>query len=160
MMNDWHAEVDVPYPDTPGEDALAAILRAMPTYAPVMHDADAGRLTVRFSVDATTLRQAAEQAIRTVREVTGRAPDGVRVITAERLREEIARPAAQELVGMVEAGEILGVSRQRVYELEQTHADFPHPIAELASGKIFTRASVEAFDQRWERKRTGRPPKA
>ena len=39
------------------------------------------------------------------------------------------------------------------------HPDFPAPVAELARGKIYTSASIDLFNQRWERKRTGRPPK-
>jgi predicted DNA-binding transcriptional regulator AlpA len=57
----------------------------------------------------------------------------------------------EELVGVHEIAEMLGVSRQRVHAITRTHPDFPPPIAELASGRIWRRADVEA----WAR-RTGR----
>ena len=56
-----------------------------------------------------------------------------------------------ELVGVTEVREILGVSRQRVHQLVRDRPDFPKPVAELASGKVWLRADIE----RWAR-RTGR----
>lgn len=167
IMTDWHTEVDVPYlaGDDP-QDVLGAVLRAMPGFATVKHDASRDRLTISHMVEASTLRQACERAIRIVRDAVmavleaPTVPNGIRVITEKQLRHEVEHPERVDLVGMVEAGEILGVSRQRVYQLAEDHPDFPQPIAELAAGKIFTRASIEAFDKRWERKRTGRPRKA
>lgn len=54
------------------------------------------------------------------------------------------------LVGVREVGKLLGVSRQRADQLVRTK-DFPDPIAELASGRIWERAAVV----RWARD-TGR----
>lgn len=167
IVTDWHAEVDVPYEAGDDlQDVLEAVIRAMPVSGAVRHNASLNRLTVTFAVEASTLRQATEHAIRTVRKVAAQelgksaTPNGIRLITAKQLQHEIDHPEPVELVGMVEAGEILGVSRQRVYQLAEDHPDFPRPLAELAAGKIFTKASIEAFNKRWDRKRTGRPPKA
>lgn len=57
----------------------------------------------------------------------------------------------EELVGAAEIAEILGITRQRVDRISRTHSDFPLPQAELKSGRIWSRAEVEA----WAR-RTGR----
>lgn len=54
------------------------------------------------------------------------------------------------LVGVREVGKLLSVSRQRADQLVRTKG-FPDPIAELASGRIWDRASVV----RWARE-TGR----
>ena len=56
-----------------------------------------------------------------------------------------------------EVGGILGVSRQRVYQLLSEHADFPRPRADLPRGAVWDRGEVEA----WSRKvrRAGRPRK-
>lgn len=54
------------------------------------------------------------------------------------------------LVGVREVGKLLGVSRQRADQLVRTKG-FPGPTAELASGRIWERASVV----RWARD-TGR----
>ena len=48
------------------------------------------------------------------------------------------------LVGAHEIRHLLGVSRQRVYQLA-TRSDFPEPIAELAQGKIWVLADIEAW---------------
>jgi hypothetical protein len=61
----------------------------------------------------------------------------------------------QELAGLAEAAEILGVSKQRVTELRAQPA-FPAPVAELKSGPVWTRDSIEEFAQT-RRRQPGRP---
>lgn len=130
---------------------------------PVLYDSADGRLSVTLAVEAPTLRQATEAALKSSREAIQGAEvkltlTEVRVVTTEQLRRELEQPRGADLVGVVEAAQILGISRQRLDELVQTRNDFPPPIARLSTGKIFTRASIEAFNQRWERK-PGRPKK-
>jgi prophage regulatory protein len=48
------------------------------------------------------------------------------------------------LVGAHEIRDMLGVSRQRVYQLAK-RSDFPKPIAELAQGKVWVLADIEAW---------------
>lgn len=55
-----------------------------------------------------------------------------------------------DLLGTSEIAELLGISRQMVHRLTRRD-DFPAPTAELAIGKVWRRADVEA----WARK-TGR----
>ncbi len=68
------------------------------------------------------------------------------------LEEENARPNYPDLVSGAEAARILGVSRQRLHTLAAQHPGFPRPMYELGVGKIWLRAAIEAFDQRWERR--------
>jgi hypothetical protein len=75
------------------------------------------------------------------------------------LDAENAHPTLPELVSVPEAAEILGVSPQRVHELAVGHRGFPEPVYELRTGRLWLRAAIEAFAQRWER-RPGRPRKA
>lgn len=49
------------------------------------------------------------------------------------------------LVGLTEIATMLGVSRQRVGQLVRDYDDFPSPVAELASGRIWETAAVEAW---------------
>ena len=56
---------------------------------------------------------------------------------------------------MPEMAKILGVSRQRVYQLMDAYEDFPAPIATLAVGRIWSRADVEAWDRRHGERPTG-----
>jgi predicted DNA-binding transcriptional regulator AlpA len=53
---------------------------------------------------------------------------------------------ASDLVGAAEIAALLGVSRQRVDQLSR-HQDFPEPIAELASGRIWSRKAIEEWAQ-------------
>jgi predicted DNA-binding transcriptional regulator AlpA len=48
------------------------------------------------------------------------------------------------LVGAHEIRDMLGVSRQRVYELA-TRPDFPKPVAQLAQGNVWVLADVQAW---------------
>ncbi|MEV5554947.1 hypothetical protein AB0L44_14965 [Nonomuraea wenchangensis] len=71
-------------------------------------------------------------------------------------------PNRHDLVGAVEAGHILGVSRARVHQLadpDTGHRLFPGPRYHLAAGKLWRRADIVAFDKLWDRRRTGRPRK-
>jgi hypothetical protein len=60
---------------------------------------------------------------------------------------------AVDLVGVAEIAAMLGLTRQRVNAIVQTHSDFPKPVAELSAGRIWFRKDIEA----WAR-RTGRRP--
>jgi ATP-dependent Clp protease ATP-binding subunit ClpC len=53
--------------------------------------------------------------------------------------------APDHLVGVTEIGELLGVSRQRASQIANTYTDFPAPEAELAAGRVWLRAAVEAW---------------
>ncbi len=86
------------------------------------------------------------------------------VVRAEAIRQDVleaenSRPTLPELVSAPEAADILGVSPQRVHELAASKADFPEPMYELRTGKLWLRDAIEAFGRRWERK-PGRPSKA
>jgi hypothetical protein len=86
------------------------------------------------------------------------------VVRAEAIRQDVLeaenrRPTLPELVSAPEAADILGVSSQRVHELAAGKADFPEPVYELRTGKLWLRDAIEAFGRRWERK-PGRPSKA
>ena len=48
------------------------------------------------------------------------------------------------LVGAHEIRDLLGVSRQRVYQLAG-RPDFPKPVAKLAQGKIWALGDIEAW---------------
>ncbi len=62
-----------------------------------------------------------------------------------------------DVVGASEIAELLGVSRQRVYELIESHEDFPHPIARLARGSVWERSAIERWAAKWTRTPGRRP---
>lgn len=62
-------------------------------------------------------------------------------------------------VGLSEVAEIIRVSRQRALQLVRDYADFPAPLAELAAGRVWDRAAVEAWASAHPERRPGRPRK-
>jgi ATP-dependent Clp protease ATP-binding subunit ClpA len=52
---------------------------------------------------------------------------------------------AHHLLGLTEIAGLLGVSRQRVDQLSNSYADFPPPEADLASGRIWSKAAIEGW---------------
>ena len=61
-------------------------------------------------------------------------------------------------LGLTEIGELLGVSRQRAFTLSK-RADFPPPTATLKAGRIWDRATIEAWASTWDRSNQGGRPK-
>jgi predicted DNA-binding transcriptional regulator AlpA len=64
------------------------------------------------------------------------------------------------LVGLTEIAEMLGVTKQRVTQLARDYDDFPRPEAELAGGRVWKRAAIEAWVRRHPVRPSGRRPKA
>lgn len=61
------------------------------------------------------------------------------------------------LVGLTEIAAMLGVSRQRASQIVRAYDDFPAPVAELASGRIWETAAVEAWAEAHPVRPPGRP---
>ncbi len=73
------------------------------------------------------------------------------------LRQEFAGMVVlmtSHLVGLSEIATMLGVSRQRAGQIVGDYDDFPPPVAELASGRIWETETVEA----WANAHPVRPP--
>ncbi|MDM4721430.1 hypothetical protein QTQ03_18160 [Micromonospora sp. WMMA1363] len=160
----WHSAVTIRrWTQQPTDDQLAEITRTLPGFG-IIIDNGADRVRLEMTIEAPTTRQAADTATRAARtahsQAIGGAPDitALRVITAEDHEREISRPHPMDLVGNAEIARILGVSRQRVEQLAREHDAFPDPVARLAAGPVYTRGSVDAFTNGWQRK-PGRPPK-
>lgn len=165
MTQKWRAAVTWPLPDGIDVDRLEALTHALPGFGIVVTDESARTLRAEMTVEAGTLRQAADAALRAARAAYATAfrvagePAALRALPAEAAEREAARPAKLDLIGTKEAAQILGVKPQRVGQLRNEHPDFPAPVAEPSMGPIFTRESIEAFGKRWVR-RSGRPRKS
>lgn len=82
------------------------------------------------------------------------------IVRAEAVRDdeqerELREPNFPAVIGTAEVTELLGVSRQRLYEL-RTAGRFPEPMTELAAGPVWLRSTVDSFLENWNRK-PGRP---
>lgn len=65
----------------------------------------------------------------------------------------------EQLVGVAEISELLGVSRQRVHQIVEEHDDFPRPVAELAAGRIWQLDDVREWIKAHPVRKAGRPPR-
>ena len=64
---------------------------------------------------------------------------------ANRLGERQAprfRGVSLDLVGVAEVAAMLGLTTQRIDQLARRDPDFPTPVAELAAGRIWSRAEI------------------
>lgn len=161
-MTQWHATVE--HDGALDEDQAVALSQAAgDLFVIIAVNTERRRTSLSFGVDASTLRQATDEAWRQRLRITTGHPIGpavaLRIITDDELKAELERPQVPELVDTAAAREILGVnSAQRMAEVEALPG-FPQPVATLSGNRrVYAKASVEAFKKRWQRK-PGRPRK-
>ncbi len=118
----------------------------------------------RLSVQASGAAKAVEAATRLFLAATktaglpGWPVVRVEAMTEAELEAELAAPTYPKLMGVAEVAAALGTSRQRVSALARQRRGLPPPLAELASGPVWSAATLTRFLEEWER-RPGRPPR-
>jgi hypothetical protein len=115
------------------------------------------RIGATFTVEARLVLQATEAA----RKAWKNALDdelawSIVSLSVRRADQPDDLPGLPKLLGVTEVAERLEVSKQRAAELARTHRLFPPPLAELASGPVWTAWQIGAFQRSWNRK-PGRP---
>ena len=150
----WTAQLTYTAAGLTDEDtaALASALRG----ADIAYAAD--RLQVNLEVEASTLEEAVGSALHTAAAATGLLkPSRLRVLPTMEFLDETAHPEPMnlDLIGITEIAAELGVSRQCAGQLAGD-VDFRAPVVQPASGRLYTRASVKAFQQRWTATRNPR----
>lgn len=162
-MNDWTARVEWIAGYVPGEAELDEWTDKLAEHSVafgVPGEQDKPRLmSATISLQASTLRQATQDALRLVEGATGSKALAVEVLPTHEFDRRLDEPQIPELVGYAEIADILGVSRQRAREIATTIKPFPAPAVVVATGPLFVRSSVESFANTWERK-PGRPKAA
>lgn len=153
MTLTWTVQLSLNAPGL-SEDRRLDIVEELSANA--VYDSDTGLLVLTFEVAGATLRQATDEALRTAGAAVGTKPTRILAMPTDDFIAELSRPGAQELVGIREIATQFGVSTQRAHQIVQIEIlpdgqpGFPDPVSRLASGPIFTKASVDAFEQRWE----------
>lgn len=71
-------------------------------------------------------------------------PHRVAVMTVEDYEQQANAPTLPELVASPEIGELLGITRQRVFQLQATD-NFPAPLVRLRTGPVWDRHAIEAY---------------
>lgn len=116
----------------------------------VQGSADGQRYSVRLSVRAPDHDAAVAEAIELVREATAAAglPEWpvvqVEAPTLDELEQEHGDHDVPELVGLPELAELLSVTPERAAILARSKG-FPAPVAELQSGPVWSRPTVESY---------------
>ncbi|ORJ54341.1 MULTISPECIES: hypothetical protein [Mycobacterium simiae complex] len=126
--------------------------------AEVSYDAGRNRLQITLAVEASTLAEATGVSLSAAAAATGLAAP-IRLLvqsTADFVADaEHPPPLNLDLIGITEIAGEFGVSRQRVGQLADD-PDFPAPVVHAAIGRLYTRASVRAFHERWTAARNPR----
>jgi hypothetical protein len=116
------------------------------------------RLGATFTVVARLVLQATETARRTwTKALDDDAAWSIVSLTVRRTDQPDDLPGTPELLGITEVAQRLDVSKQRATELARTNRVFPLPLADLASGPVWTAWQISTFERSWAR-RPGRPP--
>lgn len=158
----WRASIGYARPDTITEDQYENLVTHLTGYGIVV--ADEQYLTLHLTVTGPTLRQATDVALRDTRAAytaafsTAGEQLHARVITEAAHIAEIRRPPRLDLVGTGDIAAILNVSRQRVDELKD-HPEFPNEVSSIGGRRVYTRDSIAAFNEQWDRS-PGRPASA
>ncbi len=126
------------------EDALAEV------------DASAGRIpdiaaTLTVYVEADGAVEAVGVAASVAEPVTRRSPMAVEAVDEQTHLDQADQPNLPQLVSAAEVADHLGISRQRVHQLQST-AGFPEPLYRLRTGPVWDARAIEAFATRWDRR--------
>lgn len=62
------------------------------------------------------------------------------------------RFTAEELVGVHEAAELLGITKARLCQLARTYRDFPQPVLSLHCGRIWDVSDISDWAKRHPRR--------
>jgi hypothetical protein len=158
-MTEWHAEVTLA---AAMDDAqLEAFTAAPGAFTVVTRDDAAGTVTAAFPAEAGTLRQAVTVAFETVtaaaKTALGTTPalTAIRVAGAGQYQRDLD---AADLIGLADAGEILGISKERARQLARDNPAFPRGTT-TALGQLYPRAAIIKFGEDHPRHRHGRPRK-
>lgn len=163
-MTAWSVTVEFAYsgpiPTDDQLDAFAARLSefgAAVTGAPEAPADRRARYGAALSVDAEDAVEAVREAADAARRAAAAVGlPGASIVAAEAVEEEalaasLAKPAFPSLLGVRELAQLLAVSPQRASALARS-AQFPEPVAQLASGPVWTETSVRLFVEEWQRR--------
>ena len=157
-MNQWTCTVEAVNSAYTGdvEDLSETILARLGSHRGSVAFGDQ-RIMATFTVEARLVLQATE----TAQKAWNKALDdelawSIVSVSARRADQPDDLPGLPEVLGVAEVAKRLDVSKQRAAELARTHKMFPPPLAELASGPVWTAWQIGSFQRTWTRK-PGRP---
>lgn len=163
---DWHASITWPLPTTITDEQRETLAAHLPGFGIAVENTATATLRVELDITAGVAGPATRAALDAARDAYTAAfddtadPIAVSVETVAHHEARLAHPDRQDLLGLREAAQALGVSPQRVDQLWRSNPRFPQPVAQLAAGVVFTAASIEAAKDRGWARPGGRPRKS
>jgi len=154
-MKMYNAAVEVAIKASEAERRADELMDALAAYHVAVGSSPRGWLEARISVPAETLVQATTTALAVVESATGAGAIACEVMTEEEFAARDGFEVVPDLLGVTEAAEALGVTRQRIDQL--VHAGKLQSIRVGARGRGYTRSSVEALAA--QERTAGRPAK-
>ncbi len=143
--------VEFAVPDAPAdlyEALLDTLLERHPDSGPALGPAGNGNLSMRLFINAGSVVDAVTrgieyaQAAAMTQDITPDTVIGAEVLTEAELDRRNAQPLVPELAGVTEAAEIVGVTKQRISDLQPLRK---HLVQELAAGPVFLADGVRAY---------------
>lgn len=163
-MQQWNVRVEWartgPITDDQYEDLTEQL---DPQHSGRVGQEDNGNPSARLAVEARTIRQAFDIAVRAVEAACKQAGVpctvvGADVMTWDEFERSQAEPIVPPLVGPAEIADRLGVTRQRAWAIIKSNPDAFPEVASTSRGALYLEASLDRFAKSWPRK-PGRPRK-
>lgn len=144
-MTEWTAQIELDVRLTPrnGEKLAEDWLPALADYHAGLGSSPTGHVVIVITLPAEKLRQATTTAIAVVQDVTGRTATSVRASTSSAFfaAADPEPSTLPRLLGVTEAAEILGVSRQAVL---QACEEGRYPATRAGKAWVLLASAVEA----------------
>jgi predicted DNA-binding transcriptional regulator AlpA len=157
----WFVDVDMKLQAPPSDALVEEIDEAIEPLHGAVAAGPGPTLGLSLAVDASDSWGAA-LAVRVFLEkelaqlVPEAAITSLRVLDEAKRKAENEAPRFPELVAVPDIADMLAVSRQQAHRLANREG-FPSPVLTPRTGPLWTRAAVESWNERTER-RKGRPP--
>jgi len=161
-MSEW--QVTLTFTGSPGEETLIALGGALEGQeASVAAVPSRDQFTISLPIEgmrvSDAIRDACKRAVYELHQAgLTEHLTAVEALEPAEYERRAWEPTVPDVVGPIEAAQILGVSRQRVHQLVADNRRFPAPIIVTKSGSLWARSAIDAFARSWTRK-PGRPTK-
>jgi predicted DNA-binding transcriptional regulator AlpA len=142
VKQDWRIWAEsTPAPES-ALDRLQGLLEADPRALGPIVGGRIGTASAVFLVEAESLSQAVVVGAELYEEALAELDLNVSPLRIEAEPEDY-EPA--QLIGATDVGRVLGVTRQRVYQLAELYADFPSPVSTPSRGALWDSSAIRAW---------------
>jgi hypothetical protein len=167
-MTIWRVYVEIGAGTSPPDAAevLDVMTGQLSDYSAAAGLEDNGNVSAQLTLEARTAAAAIDRGMRAVLEAARAGgvdqPEvvGVQLLTDAEYERRLLRPVVPKLASMQDIANILGFTKQRAQRVVADHAEHFPVVDETAAGKLWLWDGVVRFNETWDRRRTGRPPKS